>query len=108
NAGAGNVTSIVNSVATGEIEYIATATGVPPASGNVDMNAVNAGDVQVAAVADASGLATANAVVQTGLFEQGNADGDALVDFANVGIVGDEARFAAIPERRSGGDNSAL
>src|SRR5262245_61084949 len=42
NSGAGTITSTVNSVATGEIQYTATATGAPPASGNVDMAATNA------------------------------------------------------------------
>ena len=96
NSGAGLITSTVNSVPTGEIQYIATATGVPPASGNVDMSAANNGDVTVAAIATATGLASAFAAVSTGVFEQGNAVGDALVDLTNTNSLSVQAVANAI------------
>ena len=80
------VTATVNTVATGEIEYIATANGVPPADGHVDMTLVNNGSVTVAAEA-IGGDPTASALVQTGVFEQANAPGDAVMDLTNAGTL---------------------
>ena len=51
NVGGTPVTSTVNTVPTGEIHQLGTATGIAVASGYVDLLLTNAGDITVEAIA---------------------------------------------------------
>ena len=85
-SGAGTVSAVVNSVASGEIRQVGTPTG---AGGDVVLDMLNAGDVAISAIATASaaGLASAFATIAPAIVQSGFASGDATLDLTNDGTL---------------------
>ncbi|HEY6048361.1 MAG TPA: autotransporter domain-containing protein [Sphingomicrobium sp.] len=98
SSGSGSVAATVNSVASGEIRQVATATGAAPAHGDVTLHMTNAGDATIAAVATASaagGVASALALVQPAIAQTGVGAGDVALSLTNAGGLLIDAAAAA-------------
>ena len=86
-SGAGTVSAVVNSVASGEIRQVGTATG---AGGDVVLDMLNDGAAAISAIATASaaaGHASAVADVASAIVQSGFAPGDATLDLTNNGTL---------------------
>jgi len=96
DSGAGTVTAFVNSVASGQVRQVGTATA---AGGTVDLHMTNGGDAAFIAAATASsaaGLATALASIDSAIQQTGFGSGDIALDLTNDGtLLIDAGAFAS-------------
>jgi hypothetical protein len=89
NSGTGVVTSVVDDVASGEIQQIGIASGSAP-GGDVVLHMINSGTADISALATAvapGGSATARATIVTAIAQDGEGQGDVLLDLSNDGML---------------------